>query len=243
MLGGETCERNYFLIGLTARLLGRPLIPLDDALPTGSFQIFAHLGGLTPGAERADQSAVIDALIAEVGAFDDRRTGPQHRRELALQRPVRRMAPACCIRTGGRDIALSGVFKDVRTAYDKAISQMRNADMAIGEVISLRRDMASDALMLSRVLLNDFTEIMPLRAGNLEQASELMRDRSLLCIRRERQSHIIMACRSRGFHSHSPLWWSSPVGGCGFGTTLQTITICILRARRSSQRHNSWDIP
>src|SRR5882757_9442871 len=66
----------------------RPLIPLDDALSAGSFQIAAELGGLFRGAERTDHGAVKHALFAEIGALDDRRTRSQHGRVLALQRPV-----------------------------------------------------------------------------------------------------------------------------------------------------------
>ena len=54
----------------------QPLIPLDDALPAGTFQFAAELGRLFGGSERADHGAVIDPLVAEIGALDDRRTGP-----------------------------------------------------------------------------------------------------------------------------------------------------------------------
>src|SRR6267142_6285404 len=64
------------------------LILLDDALPAGTFQIAAELGRLFGGSERADHGAVIDPLVAEIGAFDDRRTGPQRGRKLVLQRAV-----------------------------------------------------------------------------------------------------------------------------------------------------------
>src|SRR5438552_1110904 len=66
----------------------RPLIPLDDALSAGGFQIAAELGGLFGRAERSDHGAVIDALVAQIGPLDDRWTGPQHARELALERPI-----------------------------------------------------------------------------------------------------------------------------------------------------------
>src|ERR1700712_3520758 len=66
----------------------RPLIPLDDALSAGGFQIAAERRGLFGGAERPDHGAVKDALVAEIGAFDHRSTRSQHGRELALQRPV-----------------------------------------------------------------------------------------------------------------------------------------------------------
>ena len=55
----------------------QPLIPLDDALPAGTFQIATELGRLFGGSERADHGAVIDPLGAEIGALDDWRTGPQ----------------------------------------------------------------------------------------------------------------------------------------------------------------------
>src|SRR6478609_4978704 len=66
----------------------RPLIPLDDALPAGSFQVAAELGGLVGGPERTDHGAVIDALVAKVGALDHRRTRTEHGRIFALQGPV-----------------------------------------------------------------------------------------------------------------------------------------------------------
>src|SRR3954468_7703240 len=69
----------------------RPLIPLDDALSAGGFQVAAELRGLVRRTERPDHGAVIDALVAEIGALDQRRAGTQHRRELALQGPERRL--------------------------------------------------------------------------------------------------------------------------------------------------------
>ena len=48
----------------------RPLIPLDDALSAGSFQVAAELRGLIGRPERSDHGAVVDALVAEIGAFD-----------------------------------------------------------------------------------------------------------------------------------------------------------------------------
>src|SRR4051794_14952615 len=50
----------------------RPLIPLDDALSAGGFQIAAERRGLVRGAERADHGAIVDALVAQIGAFDHR---------------------------------------------------------------------------------------------------------------------------------------------------------------------------
>src|ERR1700730_14304003 len=66
----------------------RPLIPLDDALPAGSFQVAAELLGLVRCPERANHGAVIDALVAEIGALDDRRTRCQHGWVFALQGPI-----------------------------------------------------------------------------------------------------------------------------------------------------------
>src|ERR1700720_2032672 len=63
----------------------RPLIPLDDALPAGSFQAAAELLGLVRCPEWANHGAVIDALFTEVGALDDRRARSEHRRVFALQ--------------------------------------------------------------------------------------------------------------------------------------------------------------
>ena len=65
-----------------------PLILLDNALPPGTFQIAAELGRLFGGSERADHGAVIDPLVAEIGALDDWRTGCQRGRKLVLQRAV-----------------------------------------------------------------------------------------------------------------------------------------------------------
>ena len=64
------------------------LILLDDALPAGTFQIAAELGRLFGGSERTDHGAVIDPLVAEIGALNDRRTGPQRGRKLVLQPAV-----------------------------------------------------------------------------------------------------------------------------------------------------------
>src|ERR1700709_1581541 len=66
-----------------------PLIPLDDALSAGGFQTAAELRGLVRRTKRPDHGAVVDALIAEISPLDQRRTGTQHRRELALQGPER----------------------------------------------------------------------------------------------------------------------------------------------------------
>src|SRR5713226_6091803 len=68
----------------------RPLIPEDDALPAGGFQAAAKLGRLVLSTERSDHGAVNNAaLIAEIGPPDRRRTGTQHSRVFALQRPKR----------------------------------------------------------------------------------------------------------------------------------------------------------
>src|SRR5712672_3914867 len=65
----------------------RPLIPLDDALPAGGFQAAAELRRFIGGPERTYHGAVVDALLAEVGALDQRRARSQHGGELALQGP------------------------------------------------------------------------------------------------------------------------------------------------------------
>src|ERR1700712_6034992 len=65
------------------------LIPLDDALAAGRLQAATQLGGLVGCPERTDHGAVVDALFAEIGAFDERAARSQHRRELALQGPER----------------------------------------------------------------------------------------------------------------------------------------------------------
>src|ERR1700676_890475 len=64
-------------------------IPLDDALSAGCLQTAAELRGLIGRPERTDHGAVVDALVAEVGALDHRAARSQHRRELALQGPER----------------------------------------------------------------------------------------------------------------------------------------------------------
>src|SRR5215211_6373035 len=66
----------------------RPLIPLDDALPAGRFEAAAKLRGFVGRAERTYHGAIKNALVAEVGTFDQRRARSQHRRELALKGPV-----------------------------------------------------------------------------------------------------------------------------------------------------------
>ena len=82
---GTTKRRNDHRLGAAG---SRILIPLDDALSTGTFQIAAELGRLFSGSERADHGAVIDPLGAEIDALDDRRTGSQRGRKLVLQRAV-----------------------------------------------------------------------------------------------------------------------------------------------------------
>src|SRR6266852_3591080 len=44
----------------------RPLIPLDDALSAGGFQVAAELAGFVLGAERTDHRPVKHALFSEV---------------------------------------------------------------------------------------------------------------------------------------------------------------------------------
>src|SRR5450631_868518 len=65
------------------------LIPLDDALSAGRLQTAAELGCLVGRPERPDHGAVVDALVAEIGALDHRAARSQHGRELALQGPER----------------------------------------------------------------------------------------------------------------------------------------------------------
>src|SRR5579863_276316 len=66
----------------------RLLVPLDDALATGRLQAGAELGSFVGRTEGADHGPVVDTLLAEVGAFDQRRVRSEHRRELALERFV-----------------------------------------------------------------------------------------------------------------------------------------------------------
>src|SRR6478752_3064389 len=66
-----------------------PLIPLDDALAAGRLQAAAELGGFVRGPERTNHGAVVDALLAQIGALDDGAARSQNRRELALQGPER----------------------------------------------------------------------------------------------------------------------------------------------------------
>ena len=58
------------------------LVLFDDALPAATFQTAAELRRLFGGSERADHGAVIDPLVAEISALDDRRMGPQRSRKL-----------------------------------------------------------------------------------------------------------------------------------------------------------------
>src|ERR1700694_501703 len=60
-------------------------IPLDDALSAGRLQAAAELRGLIGRPERSDHGAVVDPLVAEIGALDHGAARSQHRRELALQ--------------------------------------------------------------------------------------------------------------------------------------------------------------
>src|SRR6187401_3175487 len=66
----------------------RPLIPEDDALSAGGFQVAAQLRRLLLGAKRPDHRAVNDALFAEIRPSDRSRTCPQHGWILTLQSPV-----------------------------------------------------------------------------------------------------------------------------------------------------------
>src|SRR4051794_12284404 len=66
----------------------RPLIPLDDALPAGAFQIAAKLGGLIGRPDRPHHGGIIAALSPGVGPFHPRRARPQPAGILALQPPL-----------------------------------------------------------------------------------------------------------------------------------------------------------
>src|SRR6266545_5987143 len=66
------------------------LVPLHDALTAGGFELAAHVSGLAQARERPDHGAVVDALVAQIGAADDRMPAPEHIRELATDRPPRR---------------------------------------------------------------------------------------------------------------------------------------------------------
>src|SRR5262245_47986998 len=68
-----------------ARLAAAALIALHDALAAGVFQLAAHISGFGQVGERPNHGAVIDALVAEIGAADDRLPGSQHIREFCLQ--------------------------------------------------------------------------------------------------------------------------------------------------------------
>ena len=81
-------EEDAKVVTLSGNYSDLALILLDEALAAGTFQIAAELGRLFGGSERADHGAVIDPLVAEIGALDDRRTGPQRGRKLVLQRAV-----------------------------------------------------------------------------------------------------------------------------------------------------------
>jgi hypothetical protein len=71
---------------------------------------------------------------------------------------------------------MSQTDQEARVAYDKAISQMNGASVAIGLTIGLRREIASDAAALSELPLNDFAEIMLMKTAHCKQAWELMLD-------------------------------------------------------------------
>src|SRR5579859_6036941 len=70
---------------------GPTLISLDDALAAGGLEAAAELRRFVRRAKRTDHGPVVDALVAEIGALDDRRARAEHRRELALQRLERRL--------------------------------------------------------------------------------------------------------------------------------------------------------
>src|SRR5882724_6941120 len=57
------------------RLRSGPLIPLDDALPAGSLEATAELRSLIGRAERPNHGAVVNALVAEISALDQRAPG------------------------------------------------------------------------------------------------------------------------------------------------------------------------
>src|ERR1700682_2825506 len=73
---------------MTWGLRKRPSILLDDALPAGCLQAAAELRRLIGRPERPYHGAVVDALVAEVGALDQGAARSQNRRELALQRLI-----------------------------------------------------------------------------------------------------------------------------------------------------------
>src|SRR6476620_1013536 len=86
-----------------------PLIPLDEALSAGRFQAAADLSSLLGRAERAGEGAVVDALLAEVDPFHQRRVRSEHARELALQRPVRSLCVGLVLLRGDlNQIATAG---------------------------------------------------------------------------------------------------------------------------------------
>src|SRR5580765_3293862 len=56
----------------------RPLIPLDETLPAGSFQAGTDLNRLVRRGERAGKCPVIDTLLAEIDAFDQGRVSAEN---------------------------------------------------------------------------------------------------------------------------------------------------------------------
>src|SRR3984885_12208567 len=63
----------------------RPLIPLDDALSAGGFQVAAELRGFVGRAEWTNHGSVVDPLVAQIRTLDHGAVRSQHRGELALQ--------------------------------------------------------------------------------------------------------------------------------------------------------------
>src|SRR5204863_1928113 len=86
------------------------LIPLEDALPAGGFQVSADLRGLIGGPEWAYQGAVVNALVAEVSTLDHRRMRSQYGRELALKSAIG------CLGIGL--VALRGDLNQITRAVD-----------------------------------------------------------------------------------------------------------------------------
>lgn len=69
---------------------------------------------------------------------------------------------------------MSNADQNARASFDKAIIEMNEAGMALGETIRLRDDLTHHAADLCQMPLSDFAEIILMRTQYCEHASELM---------------------------------------------------------------------
>src|SRR2546430_3522956 len=89
---------------LTAPGSRKPEIILrDKALPAGSLQLGTELDGLLPRAVRANHGAILGLPIGQIHPLDDRRTGTEHGRVLALHHAERLTGRGFAVLRGHRD--------------------------------------------------------------------------------------------------------------------------------------------